>query len=48
MAGTERQRLNGFDAGTRLPFIQYLISLALVEAIEAQAASLLGSCPAGT
>lgn len=28
-------------AGTRLPFIQYLISLALVEAIEAEAAPLL-------
>lgn len=28
--------------GTRLPFIQYLVSLALVEAIESQTAPLLG------
>lgn len=33
--------------GTRLPFIQYLVSLALVEAIESQTAPLLG-LPAGS
>jgi len=34
-------------AGTRLPFIQYLVSLALVEAIDAEVAPLLGGDAAG-